>query len=425
MRIVHFTNTYTPVTGGVERSVNTLVQGLEAEGHTCFLVTPAFRGYTESTDTVLRVPALKEFNDSAFSVRLPVPGLIDRFIRRIEPDLIHSHHPFLLGDAALRMASQHDLPLIFTHHTLYEKYVHYLPVDAETAGKLAVQVPTDYANFCDAVIAPSRTIRDLVLDRGVHRPVWEIPTGVDDTSFGSGDRAAFRQKHGLSADAPVIGHLGRLAEEKNLRFLAEAVARTLTVHQSAHFLCVGDGDAAEAIRQTFEQAGCADRLHLVGRLTGQDTVDAYAAMDLFAFASKSETQGLVLVEAMAAGNPVVALDAPGVREAVIDQDCGLLLPEDAGPEQMASAFGRLLEAVTDAGAWEDWQARARARARSFGIEPFVRKVVGAYQQALNDRVSRPVADRWGQWEDLHSRVSTEWQLLTRKAAAAWEALKPD
>ncbi|MGJ3243358.1 MAG: glycosyltransferase [Opitutales bacterium] len=425
MRIIHFTNTYTPVTGGVERSLNTLVDGLEDKGHACFLVAPEFKGYAKSTDRILRVPALKEFNDSAFSVRLPVPGLIDRFVKKIKPDLIHSHHPFLLGDAALRMASKHKLPLIFTHHTLYEKYVHYLPVDPDKAGKLAVQVPTDYANFCDAVIAPSRTIRDLLLDRGVQSPVWEIPTGVDCEQFGSGDRAGFRREHDLPEDALVIGHLGRLAEEKNLTYLARAVSGAMKDLSEARFLCVGDGDAGDAIREAFDSAGCVDRLVMPGRLTGQAAVDAYAAMDLFAFASQSETQGLVLVEAMAAGNPVVALDAPGAREAVTHDDAGLLLPGDASVEDFAHTLVRMAEDLDPTDTNGCWQTRARDRAHTFNVPAFVEKVLGAYHEAHAQRTQLPPTDRWGQWEDARNRLSTEWQILTRKASAAWDALKPD
>jgi len=222
MNICMFTNTYLPHVGGVARSVAFFTEDLRKRGHRVLVVSPTFphddalTGQEEEED-VLRVPAIQNFNGSDFSVRIPLPFLVDQKIDDFKPDVIHSHHPFLLGDTAVRAAYRRNLPLIFTHHTLYEKYTHYVSLDSEVMKRLAVHLTTEYANLCTRVVAPSRSIADLIAERGVIPPIAVIPTGVDIDYFRSGKGADFRRLHHIPLDAPVIGHLGRLAPEKNPR----------------------------------------------------------------------------------------------------------------------------------------------------------------------------------------------------------------
>ena len=341
MNICMFTNTYLPHVGGVARSVSAFTEGLRKLGHRVLVVAPVFKGSSRSGETeegVLRVPAIQNFNGSDFSVRLPLPFLIDDRVKAFNPDIVHSHHPFLLGDAALRTARSYHLPLIFTHHTLYEQYTHYVPFDSKAMKRFVIHLVTEYANLCDAVIAPSRSVARLLRDRGVTQSISEVPTGIDTAFFEAGDGSRFRQRHHIADDHLVIGHLGRLAGEKNLPYLARAVCRFLKGHSKACFLVAGKGDAEEDICRIFAEAGQMDKLIKIGILTGTDLADAYQAMDLFVFASKSETQGLVVAEAMAAATPVVALNASGVREVVQDGINGFLLRSNASETRFAEAM---------------------------------------------------------------------------------------
>ncbi|MBF0494508.1 MAG: alpha/beta fold hydrolase [Candidatus Omnitrophica bacterium] len=163
------------------------------------------------------------------------------------------------------------------------------------------------------------------MKRGVKTPMEIVPTGVDLARFSKGDRMSFRRRYEIPSDALVIGHAGRLAPEKNLNFLVNCMVEALKKNDRIHALIVGKGPAEKIIQDSFSGAGLEKRLHLSGVLHYQDMVDAYYAMDLFAFASLSETQGIVLIEAMAAGVPVVALAAPGAREVVKDYHNGRLL----------------------------------------------------------------------------------------------------
>ncbi len=282
-----FTNTYLPHVGGVARSVSTYVEEFRRRGHDVRVVAPEFEGAEASTEFVLRTPALQRFNGSDFSVKIPQPGLIAEFLDEFRPEIIHSHHPFLLGDSALRAGWTRRLPLVFTHHTLYEQYTRYVPLDSEAMQRIAVQMATEYCNLCTHVVAPSGSIAELLRQRGVTVPISILPTGIDLAAFGSGDGKAFRRRLGIPARALVVGHVGRLAAEKNLEYLAGAVARFLQERADAEFLVVGAGEFGNTLQRIVEQAAGAGRVVMAGSQTGQDLIDAYAAMDVFAFASTS------------------------------------------------------------------------------------------------------------------------------------------
>jgi glycosyltransferase involved in cell wall biosynthesis len=162
-----FTNTYLPHVGGVARSVSTFEEAFCRRGHEVRVVAPQFEGAEDTSGRVLRTPAIQNFNGSDFSFRIPMPGLLADFVDAFRPDILHSHHPFLLGDSALRLAWSRKLPLVFTHHTMYEQYTHYVPIDSEAIKRFAIQMATEYCNLCTHVVAPSQSVARLLGERGV------------------------------------------------------------------------------------------------------------------------------------------------------------------------------------------------------------------------------------------------------------------
>jgi pimeloyl-ACP methyl ester carboxylesterase len=210
---------------------------------------------------------------------------------------------------------------------MFEQYVHDWPVQNEGVKRFMVKLAAGYSNLVDQVIVPSESIKDILLKRGVNTPMEVIPTGIDAERFSKGAGIAFRKLNQIPIDALVVGHAGRLAPEKNLEFLTNCLVKLLKKDPRIHALIVGLGPSEKMIHDAFQEAGLEKRLHLTGVLHYQHLVDAYFAMDVFAFASLSETQGIVLIEAMAAGVPVVALDAPGAREVVEDYHNGRLLKQ--------------------------------------------------------------------------------------------------
>ncbi len=419
MNICMFSNTYLPHVGGVARSVHFFAEDLRAQGHDVLIIAPTFSENEEASteQDILRVPAIQNFNGSDFSVRIPIPFFIDQEIDAFEPDIVHSHHPFLLGDAAVRAALRRNLPLVFTHHTLYEEYTHYVSPDSTIMKQLAVNLSTEYANLCTMVVAPSESIARLIQERGVESPVEVIPTGVDIDHFSSGNGEFFRKSHNIPQDAFVIGHLGRLAPEKNLEYLCEAVIEALKEEPPQfRFLVVGSGPSEPVILQMFEKAGHRDALIMVGKKSGDDLVNAYAAMNLFVFSSKSETQGMVLAEAMAASLPVVALDASGVREIVVDQRNGRLLPEDSSPQSFAE---KIKELQKDSGKLEEQSKEAHCTAEQFSRKKSAEKLAQLYQSLLDGK-SIGDTERYAAFtplEELFNDMKIEWDILTEKTSA--------
>lgn len=414
-----FTNTYLPHVGGVANSVSRFTRDLRRMGHPVLVVAPSFSKTGTNApdeDRILRVPAIQNFNGSDFSVRIPLPFLIDETMDAFEPEIIHSHHPYLLGDAAVRAARRRGRPIVFTHHTRYEEYTHYVTENSEVMKRFAANLSTAYANLCDQVIAPSQSIAELISRRGVKTPVTVIPTGVDRDLFGSGRREEGRRALGIPGTADVIGHVGRLAREKNIPFLSRAAARHVKDTPNAVFLVVGDGPAKADILRTFKEAGIADRLLPAGRRTGQALADAYAAMDVFVFASKTETQGMVLTEAMAAGTPVIALDAPGVREVVREQKNGRRLPENASVDTFA---GAIRDFFKDPSKKKQWKKAAYQTAAQFDRRVCAQRLTGTYRGLIEKKAAaeKNEPEEIASWNNLLNAIKAEWELAAEKAKA--------
>ena len=427
MNICMFTNTYLPHVGGVARSVAFFTEDLRKMGHRVLVVAPTFPDSKKAPDEgkdLLRVPAIQNFNGSDFSVRIPLPFIIDEKIDEFQPEVIHSHHPFLLGDAAVRAAYRRKLPLVFTHHTLYEKYTHYVSSESDVMKRLAIHLSTEYANLCARVVAPSESIAALIKKRGVKVPIEVIPTGVDVGFFRSGNGGDFRRKHHIPEDAPVIGHLGRLAPEKNLEYLCKAVLKAIPgIPGEARFLVVGAGPSEKGMKKMFTEKGLADRLVLAGKQSGRDLADAYKAMDLFVFSSKSETQGMVLAEAMAAGIPVIALDASGAREVVTDRKNGRLLPEDAPPSSFAESVVAFFDKQD---ATDEWRKAVHDTAKEFSRKTSAEKMLALYRSLREEQLRHEAmgkADVFDPWDELLRSFKTEWEILSEKANVIMHAVQ--
>ena len=421
MNICMMTNTYLPHVGGVARSVSTFAEEFRRRKHRVLVVAPEFEGKPlppRQAAIVERVPAIQKFNGSDFSVKLPLVPVPPR-LADFTPDIIHAHHPFLLGDTALRMAATKNAPVVFTHHTRYEDYTHYVPFDSTALKEVAINLSTHFANLCDGVIAPSESIARLIRQRGVEVPIRVVPTGIDVASFAGGNGQRFRDKFDIPPDSFVVGHVGRLAPEKNLEFLAEAVALFLKQAPDARFLVVGGGPADEKLREGFTTNGVADRLVMAGKHTGRALADAYNAMDVFVFASFTETQGMVLAEAMAAGRPVVALNASGVREVMRDGKNGFMLPKNASASRFAQSIERLYRDSQRRGEFSDG---ARETAQLFSRERCAELALDFYDDVRRmTRRERMMIER-SPWGTLLERISVEWTLLAEKAQAVAEAV---
>ena len=392
----------------------------EKRGNSCLVVAPKFPEAQDSEEKIIRVKAIQNFNGSDFSVSIPDSQKVNSALDAFSPDLIHSHHPFLLGDAAVREARKRQLPIVFTHHTLYERYTHYVPFHSQTMKNLVVQLAVKYCNLVDHVIAPSKSVKDYLESLGVETSMSEVPTGVEIEQYQAGNGEAARKQWNIPPDAMLLGHVGRLAKEKNLEFLCRAAQKVLHKRDSAYFLVVGDGEDAEDLEAIFRDEDCEKRVIFTGSLTGKDLINAYTAMDCFLFSSTSETQGMVLAEAMAAGTPVIALDAPGAREIVRDGENGHLLDQGASEKDYAQVLERYTENGERA---EAFRKAALKTAKDFSKERANEKLGEVYEKAAETNRQRwEYKKNWNDWDALITQIRTEWQMLADKAESLIEAM---
>ena len=381
MRVALFTNNYVPFCGGVTISVETLRRGLEARGHEAWVFAPRFPGAADDPPRVLRYPSIPASTYPEFPLAIPFARNIAARVRALGVDVFHAHHPFLLGPAAARLARRLDRPLVFTYHTRYEKYAHYVPLSRAVVERAAVALSARFARRADAVIAPSARVRDELLRHGVQAPLAVIPTGVDLDRFRPGNRRAARQALGLSLDELLLLYVGRLDREKSVDRVLLAFDYVATTLPQARLVLVGQGKEAANLKTLAARLPCAARVTFLGARAHDTLAVCYQAADLFVFASETETQGLVLAEAAACGLAAVAVIAPGCDEVVSDGLTGVLAKGD--PTALAeAAIGLLLDHERRAA----MGARARAIAeREFDVRLQMDRTLAVYAAALDAR----------------------------------------
>jgi glycosyltransferase involved in cell wall biosynthesis len=376
VRVALFTNNYAPFCGGVTTSVHTLRQGLTARGHEAWVFAPQFPGAADDPH-VVRYPSIPAATYPEFSLAIPVSRSIATQSRALAFDVFHAQHPFLLGPVARRLARQQGRPLVFTYHTRYEKYAHYVPLPRRLVESAAVCLSTRFAARATAVIAPSAVVRDELVRRGVNTPVTVVPTGIDLARFSPGDRGQARRELGLAADERVLLYVGRLDREKSVERILLAFERIASTVPRSRLVLVGQGTQGAALRRQAGLLAVADRIRFLGLRPHDALPVCYRAADLFVFASETETQGLVLAEAAACGLPAVAVAGPGCDEVVHDGDSGLLTKGE--PAALAEAATGLLVDAERRQAM-GWRARQMAE-RQFGVDLQIDRTLAIYEEA--------------------------------------------
>jgi glycosyltransferase involved in cell wall biosynthesis len=300
-----------------------------------------------------------------------------RLARRANLDIIHSHDPFAVGLFGLAVAKRFRLPYAHTYHTLYPEYVHYV-WETRFTRAMAERMSRDFCDQCDLVLAPSTKIERALHEWGVLAPVEILPTGVDGARFAGSNAeaaAALRHRFGIPETDRVLVFVGRIGLEKNIDLLVEALAKIKTPH--TRLLVVGSGPHRGDLDRHIAALGLKDRVTFTGYLQGEDVAAAYAASDAFFFASLSETQGLVVVEAMASGLPVIAVEDLAVGDAVANGVNGFLTKERA--DALAEAADRVL---TDPSLRAAMGAESRKRAEALCIDLMAEKIAGFYTELV-------------------------------------------
>ncbi|MEW4489479.1 glycosyltransferase [Thalassoglobus sp. JC818] len=415
MNILMLTNVYTPQIGGVTRSIEQFAEGYRQQGHDVLIVAPDYDENPEPDPGVVRVPAIPNFYEGRYSLPIPVMPLLIPHLRPFQPDIIHAHHPFLLGSTAQSLAIEFHTPLVYTHHTRYSVYIEEKTDWPHSVEEAIGELINGFCELVDQIIVPSSGIQELLSRRGIQTNMEVVPTGVDTQKFDEANGDRFREEFQIDPNKLVVGHVGRLSVEKNCRFLTQALCEFLETRESADVLIVGDGPERESMEKAFADRGLSGRVTMTGFLTGQNLVDAYAAMDVFAFASHSETQGMVLGEAMAAGTPVIAIAATGVNDIVRDQQNGFLIPSE-DYQLFCDQLRRFAELKHDERA--KLASGAIETSRQFSQERCVAKMLSIYASLVDSEQStdRSTGSSWDHMQEKWDSTWKRWRNRSRAVA---------
>jgi len=306
MKIGFFTDTYTPQINGVVTSINLFMAALEKRGHEVYVFAPD-PDHHDDGDLVVRFPSLPFMFQKEMRLAFPLSYEALRVLDKVDFDIIHSHDPFAIGLFGLSVARRHKIPYVHTYHTLYPEYVHYI-WDTRLTRRLAEILSREFCEACDSIIAPSSKVEGYLYDWGVKQQIKVIATGVDVDRYSQADASrvsSLRTRLNLSGDEKVMMFMGRLGREKNIDLLLHAL--WYSRQPSLHLLVCGDGPYRDELESLAKELDVESQVTFAGYLKGEDSIAAYHAADAFVFASTTETQGLVIGEAMAAGLPVIAV----------------------------------------------------------------------------------------------------------------------
>lgn len=379
MRAGFFTEVYHPIVNGIVASIDGLAEGLRERGHEVTFFTPKVPGYASADDAheaPVYLPSLPLPTPTSYRLALPLVRrqTINAIVKHL--DVVHAHSPFVTGWLAMRYARRFSIPLVYTYHTRLEEYAHYVPFEPHATRRAAETLTRNFANGADTVIVPTAAMRERLRELGVEAPIEVIPTGIDLRRFSAGSRSdRLRTRLGANG-AKLLLFVSRLAKEKNVELLIEALAaagggRTVLA-------IAGDGPERDALETYAADLGVAERVRFLGTVDRAELPELYASADAFVFPSVSETQGIVLAEAMAAGALVIA--AQTAQNEDVLGDAGLLAPPNA------AAFARAFESIP-AEPSEERRERSRLRAQRFGIDEQTERTLAVYRGLLPTKIA--------------------------------------
>jgi glycosyltransferase involved in cell wall biosynthesis len=387
MRVLFISDVYFPRVNGVSTSIRTFRADLAAAGIDSVLVAPDYgqgnlapatapatapvRTIRVAAAGVPRDPEDRRMKWGALRAAL-APLAAEHF------DLVHIHTPFIAHYAGVSFARRSRIPVIATYHTFFEEYLHhYVPLLPRSLGRsLARRFTRSQCSQLDAIVVPSEPMRQLLLEYGVSTRTQVIPTGLPADRFVPGDGARFRARYGIAGDRPLLLYVGRVAHEKNIEFLLHSFVVLRRARPDAMLAIAGEGPARAHLQSLAVQLGIAPQLHFIGYLEREHALaDCYAAADVFVFASRTETQGLVLLEALAQGRPVVSTAILGTAS-ILQPGCGARV----APEKADVFAQTVLDILDDPQRAAKLSAQARTYAQSWASANMAWRLAELYRE---------------------------------------------
>lgn len=379
MKIAIFTDTYTPQINGVVTSILTFKKELENLGHQVIVGGPKFK------EGPLATPDEWRFNSMAFPFQKEhrVISPLSRQLRNFEEnnfDIIHVQTPFSLGHLGQYLGWRYKIPVVHTYHTYWEEYLHYFPLLPKPICKMVYNklLTTKFCNRCAHIIVPSNQMQEKLLEYGIKTPTTVIPTGIDiHHQVTPEKKEALMSKLGLPKNKRFLVFVGRLGQEKNIGFLVKMFQKVAQELPDVDLLIAGDGPEKENLIALSQSLGIEDRCHWLGYVTHDEVFTLYTLSTLIVFASKTETQGLSLLEGLAMGRPAVCVKAMGIEDILHNNQGGILCEEDT------QIFAdHCLSLLKDPKFYMQKAEEALHRAHSFSSTQTTHQLVQVYQDVI-------------------------------------------
>ena len=381
MRILMISDVYFPRVNGVSSSMMMLRRELQARGHEVTLVVPDYGVGSSEEKSIMRIPARPVWRDPEDRI-MHWPSLMARLpdLQARAFDLVHIHTPFLAHYAGVKIARLLKVPVVETYHTFFEEYLfHYIPFLPKFLLRYAARA------FCrsqclalDALVVPSAPMQAVLNNYGARVPTRVIPTGLQLEDFSGGDGSRFRKQHGINLARPLLLYVGRLAHEKNIGFLLRTLLHIRQTHGDVLLILAGEGPAQNSLQRYVHKLGLQEHVRFVGYLERSSALlDCYRAADLFVFSSRTETQGLVLLEAMAVGTPVVGLAVMGTA-AVLQQGQGAHI----APDNEAGFAACVSTLLNDASARAELARQGLSYVQNWSATEMSERLLRYYEQIL-------------------------------------------
>ncbi len=383
MNVCMITDVYFPRVNGVSTSIMTFRRSLKELGHTSTLVAPDYGDESHDAE-VVRIASRHLFMDPEDRL-MKIRRIRDltACLRRRNFDIIHIQTPFVAHVAGMRLARALDLPVVETYHTHFEEYLyHYMPLLPKRFMRLLARMLTRHqAGQVDELIVPSLAMKEVLRSYGIRTPATILPTGIEVNGFGEGDRKAFSRRYGIDPRRPVLVTVGRVALEKNIGFLLDVVAELRTRLPDVLLIIAGEGPAQARLEKRITELEIEYNVMMIGYLErGQDLWNCYAAGDLFVFASKTETQGLVLLEAMALGVPVVSTAELGTRDILCAGKGALVSKPDIN-----DFVEKIMQILSSKSLRERLAAEGREYVNSWSAEYMAKRLIDFYSRIIQER----------------------------------------
>jgi 1,2-diacylglycerol 3-alpha-glucosyltransferase len=379
LRVAIFSDSTLPILNGVSVSIDLLVRELRDQGHSVHIFTAAHFRFRDPDPNTHRFPAIETPWTKNYPLAIPpFYGMLKKF-QMHDFDLIHTHTPFTIGFVGLRWAESHGLPIVSTYHTLYDRYAHYIPYFPRRYVRFKIAKHTNfYYNSVDHIITPSHASLRWLNRHSVDKPITVIPTAAPPRQML--DRYEVRRQLQISPDQKVLLYVGRVAPEKNLGMLLDMAAKVMAEDASVRLFLVGDGPARQACADRARLLGIGDRVTFAGFVPRSEVDLYYAAADLFVFSSITETQGLVVQEAMTYGLPAVAVTGGGASDSIVTGENGFVVRNDVF--EFAETVSRVLE---DESLYSHLSSGAQRTVRINTASGMTERVVEVYREVLGRR----------------------------------------